>query len=134
MKRAWLIGEKIYLRPLERDDIDAGWHDWINDPLNMYGLWTPRPQTRDDMVRYFENFCQAESTVAFAVCDRETDTLVGNALLSRIDWIHRVSNYGRLMSPEYAGRGYGTDALIQLLRYGFYSLGLNRILVIRVGG
>jgi ribosomal-protein-alanine N-acetyltransferase len=123
----WMIGEAIYLRPLEREDIDRGWLDWINDPLNTPGLWTPRPRTREDMIRYYETACQGDNVAAFAVCDRETDRFVGNARLSEIDWVHRVAYYGRLMSPEFSGKGYGSDALIQLLRYGFHKLGLNRI-------
>lgn len=126
MKRAWLVGEKVYLRPLERADIGAGWHDWVNDPVHTQGLWTPIPQTLEMMESYWQG-TQGPSTVAFAVCDRQDDAFIGNARLSEITWIHRSCYYGRLISPHYAGKGYGSDALIQLLRYGFYTLGINRI-------
>ena len=64
----------------------------------------------------------------FAICDIENDKHIGNARLSQIDWVHRVALYGRLIGPaEYRGSGYGTDALIQLLRFGFHHIGLNRI-------
>lgn len=126
MKRAFLIGERIYLRPLERSDIRDGWHDWINDPFNNVRLWTPFPQNLEAMEAYYDAN-QAPNTAAFAICDRKDDTLIGNARLSEINWVHRSCYYGRLIAPEHQGRGLGSEALIHLLRYGFYSLGMNRI-------
>lgn len=126
MKRAFLIGERVYLRPLERSDIGEGWHDWINDPFNNVRLWTPYPQNLESMEAYFEAN-QPPNAVMFAVCDRSNDRLVGNARLSEFNWVHRSCNYGRLIGPEFQGMGFGSDALLHLLRYGFYSLGMNRI-------
>jgi|ETN02SMinimDraft_4_1059925.scaffolds.fasta_scaffold117388_2 RimJ/RimL family protein N-acetyltransferase len=127
MNKAKLVGEKTYLRPLEREDIDNGWHDWINDPEINIHLINPWPQTRESLVDYFEQ-STPPNCVMFAICDKETDTYIGNARLSSIDWIHRTALYGRLVGPrEYRGGGYGTDALVLLFRYGFHFLGLNRI-------
>ena len=44
MNKAKLVGEKTYLRPLEREDIDNGWHDWINDPEINIHLINPCPK------------------------------------------------------------------------------------------
>lgn len=128
MKRAWLIGDKVYLRAIERADIDNGWLEWINDPINTMGLWSPNPQTHDHLVEYFEGTLDQSRVVMFAVCDKENDRYIGNARLFDINFIHRMCGYGRLIGPpEYRGKGYGSDALIQLLRHGFHNLGLNRI-------
>lgn len=125
MVRTTVVGKKVYLRPIEREDIDAGWHEWINDPEANIGRTDVFPLNRDQLVRYFE--AQGPDSLMFAVCDKQTDKYIGNARLHSIDWVHRSAGYGRLMSPECQGKGYGTDALIQLLRYGFHTLGLNRI-------
>ncbi len=128
MKRAWLIVDKVYLRAIERTDIDNGWLDWINDPINTMGLWSPNPQNREHLVEYFENSLDQSKVVMFAVCDKTNDRYIGNARLFDINFIHRMCGYGRLIGPpEYRGKGYGSDALIQLLRHGFHNLGLNRI-------
>jgi len=127
MIRPRLIGRKVYLRPLEIEDIGAGWHDWINDPVANVNLINPWPQTRESMARYLAE-SQPPNTAMFAICDKETDRYFGNARLSQIDWIHRTCLYGRLIGiKEYRGKGYGTDALIALFRFGFHTLGLNRI-------
>ena len=127
MIRAKVVGEKTYLRPLERSDLNQGYHDWINDAEASIGLINPLPVNFDALESYF-NDSRSPHCVMFAICDRENDAYIGNARLSQIDWVHRTALYGRLVGPpEYRGKGYGTDALIQLLRYGFHFIGLNRI-------
>ena len=126
MKRAIMIGEKTYLRPLEKDDIDKGWIDWINDHASAANLISPWPQTKEELERYWER-SQPPDVVMFAICDKSNDTYIGNARLSSIDWVHRSALYGRLIGRGYQNLGLGTEALKLLFEYGFYELGLNRI-------
>lgn len=127
-KRARVIGKLCYLRPFERTDITDQYLDWANDlQANSYILATGFPVNRDMLEAYFEK-SQPNTAVFFAICDKKNGKHFGNARLSQIDWIHRTALYGRLIGdPNYRGKGYGTDALIQLLRFGFHHLGLNRI-------
>ncbi len=128
MKRARVIGERVYLRPMERSDLTEEYLDWINDPeVNEHILASGFPVNRDSLESYFDK-SQPPNCVMFAICDRENDRHMGNARLSNIDWVHRMALYGRMIGrAEYRGKGYGSDALIQLLRFGFHHLGLNRI-------
>ena len=122
-----MIGERIYLRPIERADIDDGWLDWINDhTLNQY-LAGSFPVNRDSLERYYEA-SQPPGVTMFAICLQENDQYIGNARLSGIDLVHRNCMYGRLIGEaESRTKGYGSEALILLFRYGFHHLGMNRI-------
>lgn len=121
------IGKLVYFRPVERSDIDGGWHQWINDPVANEHLFGAFPINKDELQRYYEG-SQPPGSVMFAVCAKENDRYIGNARLGSIDWVNRICTYGRLIGdPEYRGKGYGTDALLLLLRYGFHTLGMNRI-------
>ena len=129
MKCARVVEGRIYLRPMEREDLNDNYLSWVNDTsINSYILAaTGFPVNRDSLESYFES-SQPPKAALFAVCDTETNKHIGNARLSQIDWINRVALYGRLIGdPDYRGKGYGTDTLIALLRFGFYHLGLNRI-------
>lgn len=127
MKRAIIIGEEIYFRPLERADIDGGWHEWINDHEIRENLDGVFPINRDELERYWES-SKSPDTVMFAVCDLKTDQYIGNARLSAIDWINRRCAYGRLIgAADFRGRGLGTQTLTLLLRYAFLKLGMNRV-------
>jgi len=127
MNKYILTGEKIYFRPLERPDIDAGWHDWINDSAireNLDGIF---PVNREELENYWESSSPPEA-VMFAVCDKKTDRYIGNARLSSIDWINRRCSYGRLIGDKDSrDKGFGTETLLLLLRYGFIKLGMNRM-------
>ncbi len=133
MKRARAIGQKIFLRPLERSDLTDAYLDWVNEPEIIGHILASRmPVTREALEEYYDK-SQTEHCVMFAICDKENGLHIGNARLSSIDWTRRVALYGRLIgNADYRGKGYGSDALIQLLRFGFHQLGLNRIQSIAV--
>lgn len=127
MTRAMITGEKVYLRPIERADIDGGWLDWVNDPEVNRQLGSAFPVTREGLERYFEA-SQPPHAFMFAICEREGSAHVGNARLSGVDWLNRRASFGWLIGDgRCRGRGYGTDALALVVRYGFLTLGLNRI-------
>jgi RimJ/RimL family protein N-acetyltransferase len=127
MQRAISFGNKVYLRPIEPEDIDRGWLDWINDRSQTINLLQSYPVTRASLETYLAG-TQPPGSVMFAVCDIATDTYIGNARLSSIDMLNKTGVYGRLIGhPDFRGHGFGTEALILLLRYGFHDLGLNRI-------
>ena len=128
LSRATVLGHKVYLRPFEREDITDEYLNWVNDrTINSYIVASGFPINRDGAIEYYEN-SQPPNAAYFAVCDIDSGTHIGNARLSLIDWINRVATYGRLLGHnDFRGKGYGSDALVQLLRYGFHQLGLNRI-------
>ncbi len=127
MKNAILIGERIYARPIEKFDIDNGWHDWINDYSIRENLDGVYPVNREELVKYWESSVPPK-VVMFAVCDNKNDQYFGNVRLSDIDWTNRRCAYGRIIGlPEYRGKGYGTEMLQLVMQYAFLKLGMNRI-------
>lgn len=52
---------------------------------------------------------------------------VGVCGLTSIDMVNRRAEFSCYIDPEYQNRGYGKRTLITLFKYGFDSLGLNRI-------
>ena len=130
MQRARLRGEKTYLRPFEKSDLSEDYLDWMNDDTitnNIMGAG--RPIARINLERYYDSLQTDSTVVMFAACTLADDLHIGNARLSRhLDVEHRRCRYGRIVGhPEYRGKGYGSDILVQLLRFGFHHLGMNRI-------
>ena len=123
----FIVGKKVYLRPLKKTDIKQGWLDWINDPNSLDNLFGAFPVSEKDLKNYFDAQKLPESAM-FGICTVKDNLYIGNARLSRIDWINKCCIYGRLIGNEdYKNKGYGSEALVLLLRYGFETLGLNRI-------
>ena len=57
----------------------------------------------------------------------ETRQLVGDVVLFWHSRLHRGGEIGYVFDPEFAGRGYATEAAEAVLRWGFEELGLHRI-------
>ena len=136
MKESFITGEKIYLRALYPEDLEKGYHDWINDPETnrfiMGGIF-PTPMAR--LKEYYEKVIASDNDVMFAIVDKKTDTYIGNIKLGGIDWVNRVAHCGRMIGDKrYWGKGYGTEALSLVLDYAFMTLNLNKVYNIIVEG
>jgi RimJ/RimL family protein N-acetyltransferase len=64
----------------------------------------------------------------FAIRVLEDDRLLGDIILSVINWGSRESFVGiGIGEREFWGKGYGTDAMHLILRYAFAELNLRRV-------
>lgn len=122
-------GEKVYLRALERGDIERG-HKWINDwdvvrnlaPIAAY------PLSMVEEERWFESAQNDKGGRQFAVVTIDGDVHIGNCGFHAIDWKNRKTEVGVVIGEkDHWCRGYGTDAMRVLLRVAFDELNLNRV-------
>jgi RimJ/RimL family protein N-acetyltransferase len=63
-----------------------------------------------------------------AVVLRETGQQVGDVTLFLISTEHRLGEIGFVFHPRFHGHGYAAEASVELLRLGFETLGLHRII------
>lgn len=64
----------------------------------------------------------------FGIRTLEDDRLIGQVDLSGVDWVARNCWVGiGIGDQEYWGKGYGSDAMNEVLRFGFEWLNLNRV-------
>lgn len=129
MKLPYIVGNKIYLRPLVRDDLNEVYLSWLNDPeVNCYlesGLF---PTTMDSLKRFYDQVTGSADQVILAMIDRETDKHIGNVKLGPISWVHRRATFGILIGDkQFWGRGIGTEATKLMVEYGFFRLNLKRV-------
>lgn len=57
-----------------------------------------------------------------------TGELVGDVVLFWHSRRHRGGEVGYILNPDFAGRGYATEAAAEMLRLGFGELGLHRVI------
>ena len=125
--QSFLAGERVYLRPLLRTDLDNP--DYVNAVMNpaaqahtVAGMF---PQNEAQMLRFWESL-QPPDAANFAICLVNGDRHVGNILM-RIDWISRVGEFGRLMFPGCGDAVCSDEAMSLLMAYAFHDLGLARL-------
>lgn len=123
----FLEGQKVYLRPIDVED--AGWYfESLYDSEVRKLTGTQKHHTKEQIVKYIEKKAQDESSVLLVIAERETDIPVGDIALGDIDPMNRNA-YIRIAinNSTYMGMGYGTEAMLLLLNYGFGVLNLHRI-------
>jgi len=128
MDRPFLVGEKIYLRPFDLDDIDGEYIQWVNDEeMVRFNDTLKRPTTFNQAKEYVEKILNSDNYIFFAVIEKSTGRHIGNVKLGPIDWIDRRTMWGRLLSKESWGKGYGSEVMQLIIKYAFEVLNLNKM-------
>lgn len=121
-------GKRVLLRAVEATDIErlAG---WLNDPeishlVGGFHLPISLSEQRD----WYERAKADKRTVRLMIDDLETNEPIGMTGLWEIDWVNRHALTAIKFGPTNArGKGYGFDAIMTLMAYAFFQLGLNRL-------
>lgn len=129
LDRPFIVGEKIYLRPLDMEDVSGPYLQWVNDfEIRQYMGTLHFPTTRQQLLAYVEKQTSNPNIAFFAVMDKETNAYIGNVKLGPIDWINRKLEYGRLLgNKEFHGKGIGTELTTLVLRYSFDELNMHKV-------
>ena len=127
MKNPFLIGERIYLRPLERDDAPI-FVPWVNDQEITRNLILYRPMNRDQEEEFIARASKEQGGMVLGIALRKDDRLIGNTGFHALHLKDRHAGFGILIGDKTEwDRGYGTEATALMARYGFETLNLNRI-------
>jgi len=123
----YLIGGKIYLRPLERGDAPVV-QPWVNDPDVRYSIRTFRPTGLQAEEEFISKANQDEHSLVLGIAVKDGDRLIGAVGLQAIDFRSRHANFGIAIgvAAEW-GKGYGTEATRLIVRHAFETLNLNRV-------
>ncbi|HKF29125.1 MAG TPA: GNAT family protein [Candidatus Binataceae bacterium] len=125
-------GKLVRLRGYEMSDLDTV-TKWLNDEEVTQFLGSgllSYPVSSIAERKFIEQFGLSESSTekTFAVETLADGRLIGTLGLHGIDWINRHSALGIIIGDrQYWGRGYGTDAMLVLMRLAFDKLNLHRL-------
>jgi [ribosomal protein S5]-alanine N-acetyltransferase len=127
MQNPFLIGAKVYLRPLGLEDA-AALTTWLNDPEVTRHLLIYRPLTRMAEEAFLRKISESETDVGLGIVVRETEQFLGGLGLHQFDFRNRHAQFGIFLGEKSAwGKGYGTEATRLMVRYAFATLNLNRV-------
>jgi RimJ/RimL family protein N-acetyltransferase len=131
-----IIGERIRLRRNERADISK-FVAWLNDPEVRRYLSLNMPISMANEEQWFENMLKLPaSEQPFAIEIRKTSPekeaeawkIIGNCSFMDIDHTALSAEVGLFIGDKSCwNKGYGTEVMRLLLRFGFGTLNLNRI-------
>jgi RimJ/RimL family protein N-acetyltransferase len=124
-----LEGKRIYCRPIEINDAEGNYPNWLNDPdvcrYNSHGDIT---YTREMARTYISSVTDNPAYAVFAICLRENNRHVGNIALQQISTKNRSAEFAVLIGePSVYGQGIGYEAGKLLVDYAFSTLKLHRL-------
>jgi RimJ/RimL family protein N-acetyltransferase len=122
-------GERIYLRGVERDDLERC-HAWMSDPRLRSTLAQRYPMSLVREADWIERATRGQdpSEMTFAICLAESGRHIGNCGLEAIDRDNRNATLGILIGEaDCRGQGLGEDAVRTLCRFAFDELDLHKI-------
>jgi RimJ/RimL family protein N-acetyltransferase len=127
-----IIGEGVRLRSPERTDIPK-FVEWLNDPDVRTGLLLYLPLSLDAEQKWFDNMLTMpaeEQPLVIEIQDQDEWKMIGNIGLHKIDQRCRSAEVGIFIGEKSLwNQGYGTKAMQLILKHGFETLNLNRIML-----
>ena len=120
-----LIGKKCYLSPIDVNDAPI-YTAWLNDSEVNANLTLASSVISLEAEKEFLQKIAAEHN--YAIVDIGTDSLIGNAGLHSVNYLHRNAEIGIFIGDKSCwGKGFGTEALSLLIDYAYKVLNLHNI-------
>jgi RimJ/RimL family protein N-acetyltransferase len=128
MENPFLVGERVYLRPVEPADADL-LAACNNHPEVRVSFFTHTPTSRSLQARRAEEFYKPGADyIPLVVCVLEDDTPIGIAAFHRVDLVSRATVYSIIIAePGQWRMGYGGEVTRLMLQYAFEILNLHRV-------
>lgn len=116
-----------YIRPSL--DLVSEYLEMVNDIENVAKFIGDRkdPYTEDEERKYIQDRMDNNATM-FSMLEKKTGKFIGN-----IEFFNRSidsSEWGIVITASMQNKGYGKEALLRSVEYGFNELGLSRIFLI----
>jgi RimJ/RimL family protein N-acetyltransferase len=127
-RRFMIAGEHVILRAFEREDAERCYR-WMNDPNIVRTLKSRYPIAFQNEVEWLDRAMHpSPSERQFAIERKDDRTHIGNASLHDIDWVSRTAWFGLFVGePTAWNRGYGSDAILTLVRFAFEEMNLVKL-------
>lgn len=114
----------IYFRP--SFDLVPEYLEMVNDIENVARFIGDRrePLSEKDEIDYIKDKMDNDATM-FSMLEKDTREFIGN-----IEFFNRTfdaAEWGIVITTKMQNKGYGKEALMRSVEYGFNELGLNRI-------
>jgi RimJ/RimL family protein N-acetyltransferase len=124
-----LKGRQVYLKKLSHEYVNEFSDYTMNTCIEtriMEGMYvSPSP---DNIAMYLEAISKDRTTIHFLIFLNENDTMVGEVVISDIDYQNKSANIRiEIGNSQNYRKGYGFEALFLALNYAFGMINLHRI-------
>lgn len=133
IKSRFLIGKRVYLRALEKEDL-IYIRKWSNDHEIRKLTGEVVSMSQADADKFLERVYSDNTREWFVIVVKENDRVIGETGLLRMFPAWRTTDISIIIGEKDVwGKGYGTEAILLLLDYAFRCLNFHRVAIGIVG-
>jgi RimJ/RimL family protein N-acetyltransferase len=121
---------RLILRSMNAADASDRYLSWMRDPIVNQYLESrfSIPECIQDLITFIEDINATSDSLLFGIFLREDLRHIGNIKIGPIVTRHARSEIGYLIGDREAwGKGYASEAISEICRYGFEELELAKI-------
>lgn len=127
-------GKLIRLAPIDHDKDPEVESRWTHDLSLLRALWRQpaMPLSVAQMKKKYEaiekQVEESKNMFYFTIRDKQDGRLIGFVRIDGIEWTHGTASIKLAIGdPADRGKGYGSEALLLMLRFAFSELNLYRM-------
>lgn len=123
-----IVGNRMDLRYVRESDLES-YLTFMQDPEMRRLTGSQEGFTRDKIEAWIRKIGVVnEDRADFMIVLKDSDELIGEVVINELDAVNRCANIRiAIQGNRHRGKGYGTEAMIHMLRHGFETLNLHRI-------
>src|SRR5437773_1508777 len=122
MRCPFLVGDNIYLRPLEIEDARTI-VPWFNDGEMTRYMLRYQPMTVAKEEEWLKTIYDSPTDIALGIALRADDRLIGVTGLHQVDVRNRHASFGIGIGDKTCwSKGHGTEATRLIVRHAFLTL------------
>lgn len=122
--------EHLLFRKIELDDVDDLFEIFSDPEITHSMTWEVNKTKEDTLNKFIKVITERHEkgqSVNWAIVHKKSKKVIGNCAF--IGWSnkHSKAEIGYVLNKTYWGQGFATEALNELIRFGFDVIHLNRI-------
>jgi len=123
-----IVGNNVLIRSVEQEDLPHI-YNWYNDfELKELFDFVINFKSFEELTEQFNQYQNSHNIIDFTIVEKETKMPVGRCMLTDIDYVNKKSLCSLYIGDSKSrDKGYGTEAMILLMKFAFHDLGLNRL-------
>jgi RimJ/RimL family protein N-acetyltransferase len=124
-----LNGNVVYLKKLDKEYIEEYWGNFKNTSIEtMIFTGSAQAFNKTEIENYIDRVAADSDRVDFLIFSKQDNKIVGEVVINEVDRNNRCGNIRILINrKDDFSKGYGTEAMILALNYGFGMFNLHRI-------
>ncbi len=121
--------DKVFLRPLLKEDINENYLNWFKDPeVTNFLEVDGNSLTKQKVIDYIEEGKKTKTYYMYAVCLTKNKKHIGNIKVGPIDQKHGLSDLVVVIGDKkYWGKGLATDALKKGMEIAFKEFNIRKL-------